>query len=383
MIPAMDRMPKLALLRPWVALVLVLGLGEAGCARLQSLRSGPPEPPLIGKVRESRDIYADAHRPAASKVEALAAGTTTSPSGSTLVGDLPPGSVEVQPTTGTAVSEVGRSESQPHPEAHESVDGVSTTSARATVPDSARRIALGPRNPTSAAEIARIVAEARLAVDGLNSYQLTMHRQERIGGALLPEEDVMLAVKRDPQAVRLTWPDGPHAGREVIYRSDEPGRLMHIKQNGPISRLNLPVDSPLVTRNSRHPVSEAGFDSLVKGLEDALKASDGTTLSLTYLVNSAKAIDTPILVRQTPAGETWRINIDLQTHLPSLVECKAANGDLLERYTFSDVLPNPSELLTADAFDPTARWGAARGLFSRLGGEGSSTKPTPAGSTPR
>ncbi len=145
------------------------------------------------------------------------------------------------------------------------------------VPNAARLLASGERRsdtkPTPGAR--QVVAEARAAINAMTSYEVAMHRQERAGGTLQPEEDVVLAVRREPRAVRLSWPSGTNQGREVLYRADEPGGQMHIKMANPaLPRLNLAPDSPMVMRNSRHPITEAGFDSLVEGLENALNAPE-------------------------------------------------------------------------------------------------------------
>ena len=154
------------------------------------------------------------------------------------------------------------------------------------------------------------------------NYQVAMHRQERVNGTLQPEEDVVLAIRREPRAVRLTWPSGPNKGREVLYRADEPGGQMHVKMANPaLPRLSLPPDSPMVMRNSRHPVTEAGFDSIVEGLENAVKTAERSGIAYAGL-ETAEGLDQPhhCLTRTTPAGETWRVYLDPQTHLPSLVQ---------------------------------------------------------------
>jgi hypothetical protein len=262
-------------------------------------------------------------------------------------------------------------------------------SATTGVPNGSRLLASAERRSEAKAQIqpAELVAQARTALDGMTSYQVAMHRQERVNGSLLPEEDVVLAVRRSPRAVRLTWPNGTNQGREVLYRADEPGGQMHIKMANPaLPRMNLLPESPLVMRNSRHPVTEAGFDSLVEGLENAVNAPSASGIVYSGL-ETPVGLDRPAhcLVRTTPAGETWKIYLDSQSHLPTLVQAVDAKGELLERYLFQDVRPNPAELAGAEAFDPNARWGAPRGLLSRLtgGGAGAPRETVAADTTPR
>ena len=186
-----------------------------------------------------------------------------------------------------------------------------------------------------------------------------------------------MSVRRAPKAVRLTWADGPHKGREVLYRVDEPGGMMHVNMADsklPIPRLTLPVDSPMVMKNSRHPISEAGLDPIVNSLELSARAGSLADLGM----QTPPQLDRPHrgVLRRTAEGEVWRAYFDPTTHLPALVECQAANGDLLESYRFRDVRPDPVELAAADAFDPDARWGAPRSLFGRVAAKNSATAPT-------
>jgi hypothetical protein len=225
---------------------------------------------------------------------------------------------------------------------------------------------VAPRSPEAAA----ILAEARQAIARWSTYQVELHRQERVGGNLLPEEDVVLAVRRQPRAVRLSWVQGPHKGREVLYRSDEPGGLIHINLADsalPVPRLNLPPESPMVMKNSRHPITEAGYDSILDGIEAGLRSGGPDSVSYAGL-QATPPLDHPhhLLIRTLRDGEVVKVYLDPASHLPALVEATASNGDLLERYLFLNPRGDLPELAVAAAFDPDARWGAPRGLFGRL-----------------
>ena len=128
----------------------------------------------------------------------------------------------------------------------------------------------------------------------------------------------------------------------------------------------------MVMRNSRHPITEAGFDSILLDYEQALASGGSATVVFAGMTTPAP-LDRPhpCLVRTKADGEVARLSLDPDTHLPALVEVKAADGELLEFYVFQDVRLDPSELAQANAFDPDARWGPARGLFGRIarGGE--------------
>ena len=213
---------------------------------------------------------------------------------------------------------------------------------------------------------AQVIGQARAALDAMGTYQLALRRQERVNGELLPVEDLEMAIRRAPLAARLTWTDGPSRGREVLYRADEPGGQMHVNMPNsklPITRLNLPPDSPLVMKNSRHPITEAGLDPIVASLEEADRAGTLKSMGL----QAPPPLDRPHLglVRRAENGDAWHAYFDPDTHLPALVECHAANGDLVESYLFRAIRADPAELATVAAFDPDARWGPPRGLFGR------------------
>ncbi len=53
-----------------------------------------------------------------------------------------------------------------------------------------------------------------------------------------------------------------------MYASAETKAMMEIKNPGSalVQRLSMPVDSPMVLRNSRHSITEAGLDTIVENL---------------------------------------------------------------------------------------------------------------------
>jgi hypothetical protein len=376
MVLAMDRSKSYRTLSTWIVVGLTTIATNSGCSQLKSQLWGESRPPAeLGQTMESDDIYAQAHRP-----------------GSSLASGAVPAGTEVSTPALAQYDEVGMAMRPAEIPADHSVSGVSLqpptsldarspsrpSPASLGVPNASKILASAERRPepVSRENPSEIVAEARKALDALTNYQVSLHRQERVNGTLLPEEDVVLAIRREPRAVRLTWTKGSNQGREVLYRADDPSRQMQIKMANPaLPRLSLAPESPMVMRNSRHPVTEAGFDSLVEGLENALK--DPSNAGLTYSgPETAEGLDGPhpFLIRKTPSGETWKVHLDPQTHLPSMVLAVDSKGDLLERYLFKEFRPNLPELALAEAFDANARWGQPRGLFGRLA-KGESPEP--------
>ena len=230
-----------------------------------------------------------------------------------------------------------------------------------------------------------VIAESKAKLNALSSYQVSITRQERVGETLQPPEDVLLSIRRKPTAVRLEWPSGSHKGREVIYSAADPSGMMYVNAADsvlPVPRLSMLPNSPLVMRNSRHPITEAGFDMILLQVEQHLLAKDPISKNGYEGIETPRAVGRPChkLTRETTTGERWVVFIDVETAYPTLVEAVNPAGDLLERYIFRDVKANPVELATNDAFDPDKRWGPSTGFFGRLarstGGDARSTANT-------
>jgi hypothetical protein len=206
---------------------------------------------------------------------------------------------------------------------------------------------------------------------------VAINRQERVGDLLQEPEDVLLSIRRNPRAVRLQWQVGPHQGREALFAEKETGGMLQVNMADstiPMPRLSLPPDSPLALRNSRHPITEAGFDTIVGNLEKTIaehRAGDHSHGRIAYEgIAQPAPLDHPChkIVRITASGETWQVFFDPESKLPTMVQVNAPDGPLVERYVFRSVRPDPPELAMADAFDPNQRWGEPKGLLGRLAG---------------
>ncbi|HMF38258.1 MAG TPA: DUF1571 domain-containing protein [Isosphaeraceae bacterium] len=232
------------------------------------------------------------------------------------------------------------------------------------------------RTPTRDVKLQKVLAAAKDRLDALSTYQVNITRVERVGGQMHAEEEVVLNIRRNPKAVRLEWAKGPNKGREVIYSAAINDRMMYVNSGNsalPFPRMTIPVDSPLALRNSRHPITEAGFDMILDNLFKFLEPKTATVASdgkLIYKgIDRPRGLDQPchLVERVTPKGETWQVYLDTQTLMPAMVSCvQTSSGELIERYTYRNLKPNPAELASIDAFDPDKRWGESKGWLSRI-----------------
>jgi hypothetical protein len=220
-----------------------------------------------------------------------------------------------------------------------------------------------------------ILTRAEAKLDTLQTYQMRVSRQERVNGQLQPEEEILLSIRRDPKAVRLEWASGPSKGREVIYSSTLDPRMIFVHMPPtaiPLPAMKIPVDSPLVMRNSRHAITDAGLDKIVENLRKSERGGDKSNLNPGVL--KYQGTDKPAglarachhFVRSTSTGETWNVYLDERSLLPCMVVGQDSHGVLIERYVYREIRENPTELAAAGAFEPAERWGETKGLLSRF-----------------
>jgi Protein of unknown function (DUF1571) len=385
--------------RRWFCLGIVVAacVGQAGCARLSPFRK--PASPAFGTESAARD----------------ATGSGSSTAGGDLYAEM-----VGRPTSGADPAAKRRTELAKAGQEHETEDeAVAASTPAAHAKDSGPSIVLQPpitlpafssshddltavasrsaaafgwkaetklrpdtvaaaseSAPASAAPtLDALLSQCRQKLDAMTTYQVKMNHQERVGILLNPAEDVLLSIRRSPKAVRIEWRDGPHKGREVLYAADARSGQMHVRMGEALlamPRLSMAPDSPIALKNGRHPIDEAGFDTVVSRIEDGLKkqkAGDPSGGKLAYAgLEKPDGVDKPChkITRVMPTGETWVVYLDPDSSIPAYIQETAANGDLLERYVFHDLAANVAELTKAEAFDPDARWGPATGILQRL-----------------
>ncbi len=354
-----------------VVLAVSVLMVDLGCSEFRARRRGESKPELVlGSEMPNRDIYAK-NEPKTSKSSASAEPIADAMPDPGLAGEIIPQIEPAKPESSSPSEPIVKL--QPPVRVGPAKPVFPSTSR--DLPEDSRSVAAS--NRPAVKETTKVVAEARTALNQLASYQLSLKRQERVNGVLLPAEDLLMSIRRSPKAARLTWVDGPHRGREVIYRSDEPGGLMHVNMADskfPVPRLSLAPDSPMVMKNSRHPITEAGLDPLVASLEQADRTGSLNDLGM----ETPPQLDRPHrgLLRKSPIGEVWKAYLDPENHLPALVECRDQDGDLLEYYLFRNLQTDLAELASADAFTPDIRWGPPRGLFGRASARASGDSST-------
>jgi hypothetical protein len=368
---AMDRNPKRARRRSLIALGLatIVTTSMAGCAEFRGSR-GSEAPKVGGMTKPGVDPYLAHHETTPSKPEDLAASggpddsTPVAKGRTTVRSTIHPTSPSTRPVDPAKAPSVLVEFGTP-------IVGPIEIGDMPVVALQPPQTTPAPKDPSRLDEARDVVANSRAKLNAMASYQVKMNRQERVADVLQPPEDVLLSIRREPKAVRLEWPTGPHKGREVLYAANDPSGLLHVNTSVagvPVPPLHVAPDSPMVMRSSRHPITEAGFDTILANLEKGL-SSHVDKSKIAY-----QGIETPPslgrechkLLRETPTGEVWLVFIDTKTSLPTLVEATDQKGQLLERYFFREVAADLPELATAEAFDPNLRWASSRSILGRL-----------------
>ena len=224
-----------------------------------------------------------------------------------------------------------------------------------------------PTNPEGS--IAGLVRTGMTTLESLRNYQVRLTRQERVRGTLGEPEQVLLSVRREPFAVRLEWPEGSNAGREVLYSRAECAGMMHIHLAPsllPLPPMQLAPESPLAMGNSRYPIDQAGLLNALSKLDAQVaqaRAGDAALGSFELLpptFNAEFGVECHEILRTTPDGDHWRVLLEAGRCIPILIEAHEADGSLLERYEFREFRADLDTLDAAGAFDPKIRFARHR-----------------------
>jgi len=185
----------------------------------------------------------------------------------------------------------------------------------------------------------------------ITDYTAIFQKQERVNGALLPEETILLKFQK-PLNVYMKWIDDLHKENEALYVDGNNGnKLLVHHQAGPLGFLTLSVDpkGSLAMRRNRHPITEVGVGRLIHGLQRDIKtALQYGELEIIRMVEEPFHGRAAILVEAkfTPrSGRTYYTSrmvchIDKEMLLPVGAAFYDEHDVLFERYSYSDVKLN-------------------------------------------
>jgi outer membrane lipoprotein-sorting protein len=185
----------------------------------------------------------------------------------------------------------------------------------------------------------------------ITDYTAIFQKQERVNGALLPEETMFLKFQK-PLKVYMKWMDDPHKGNEALYLDGNNGdKLLVHHQAGLLGFLTLSVDPRgyLAMRRNRHPITEVGVGRLIDGLQRDIKtALQHGELEIIRMAEepfhgrSAIVVEAKFTPRSGRTYYTSRMvcHIDKEMLLPVGAVFYDEHDVLFERYSYSDVKLN-------------------------------------------
>ena len=204
-------------------------------------------------------------------------------------------------------------------------------------------------------KVRSLLSNAKLRVDSLSDYTLTLTSQERVGGKLLPETTMFVKFKR-PFSVYMKNLTGKQKDREIIYVKGQNNNRMIVSRVALLGGLSTKIspDNTLVKRESRHSITEAGLPNTVNRMMAILDTEEGAACrpTVTYLGEdycSSKKVIRARIENSTYAPKT-EIALDASTLFPASITSYNADGSLLESYTYRDIKTNVG--LTDADFDP-------------------------------
>ena len=207
-------------------------------------------------------------------------------------------------------------------------------------------------------------------LEAVEGYTATMHRQERIGGTLGPEQILRIKVSHHPFSVYLRF-ETPNAGKEAIFRdgsfddqviAHDGGWTRHL-----IPRIKLDPEGPIALADNRHPITELGLANLSRRLlhfrEMDLDDPDAGTVLDRIVDDQGRPWYRSIHTHPYDTGDRPFAYVEVYYSPELLIPVKIASYDwpregqdaedlrLAEHYRYEDI--DLDVALTAIDFDPS------------------------------
>jgi hypothetical protein len=230
-----------------------------------------------------------------------------------------------------------------------------------------------------AAAMRRLLRRAIERSATMDSYIARLQRKEQVNGKDQPLEVLSFKYRKLPLSIHMKWIGAEGHGRELAYvQGQHDNKLNVLTAKGDIPLMpagrvmHFDPDSPLVRSNSRHSITEAGFDYSLRRMTAALDAHEQHrpgSGALTYLgrvkrpefAQPAEGVEQTIPPGhdpQLPNGGRRHIFFDPVLELPVLAVTYDAQQHEVEYYFF-DRFQFPVALDDQD-FDPARLWPTAR-----------------------
>jgi outer membrane lipoprotein-sorting protein len=201
--------------------------------------------------------------------------------------------------------------------------------------------------------------ETEEALAKIDNYTAIFHRIERVNGKLVPEEITFLKFKR-PFEVYMKWIN-PYDGQESLYVEGANNNKIRAHGTGltKLITVNLNPTGSMAMENSRHPITDAGLENLVKligsNLRRGLRAGEITSKDHgEQTVYGRKTLEFESILPKDPSKGYYCyrciVNLDVETKMPIKTQIFDWEDQLVECYGYEHLILNPG--LSDKDFDP-------------------------------
>ena len=202
--------------------------------------------------------------------------------------------------------------------------------------------------------------EAEAAYDRVPSYTAVMHKQQRVGGELLPEETILLKYKK-PLSLYMKWVTAPYKGSELLYVVGWNENRIRAHRGGILRFIthNLDPKDPRLMVDNLRPVTSTGIGYLLAGvatnIRKAMKIGEVTfserELETVYDRNTRiLEVVFPKEKAKDYEGRRYVINQDVASKILVRIRIYDRDDQLVENYGY-EKLDLDARLTNAD-FDP-------------------------------
>jgi outer membrane lipoprotein-sorting protein len=205
------------------------------------------------------------------------------------------------------------------------------------------------------------LAEAEAVYDRVESYTAIFHKQQRIAGELLAEENIFLKCSKRPFSLYMKWVTEPYEGSELLYAEGWNEGRIRAHRGGILSFIvrNLDPNDPGLMEKDLRPVTSTGIgyllETVARNMRKAIKAG-GLAFSergkeITYGRNTQiLEVVFPVGDAKDYDGARFVINQDVESKIPLRIRVYDRDGQLVENYGYENL--NLDAQLSDSDFDP-------------------------------
>jgi len=210
------------------------------------------------------------------------------------------------------------------------------------------------------------IALLRMAIDRydrtIRNYTGTFIKQERIDNRLGPRQVIAFKFRQKPFSLFMEWKENPLGADRMLFVEGQNNDKMLVHPTGLLKWLKcikLDPDGKQARKCTLRTCREFGFRrNMLKALKTYQSAKQNGELTMTSsglrIINGRRCLVLERILPERKEYSTARlvVRLDLEYLLPVQIECYDWEGDLIGRYSFTDLKFNTS--LTDKDFDPKA-----------------------------